>query len=226
LSKLTVSLISLTSVILVACASNEKKDGRTTDPSEKDYAELSTLNLDEMQSLMNRLTQKAMADGADDVEDDEATAEEGEVAAEDGPSANRETYDFLPALRLVLSRPNGDNMVSQLLPGLRSKIRENGRIEPPLSRLVDESLDILRAADGDPGRQATRVIVLENILAEFKPEVKSNVRLRAIFEKIRDANIDISKSVISDLRLRGMYRPKLTPSQIAEKIIGKRPKAK
>lgn len=170
-----------------------------------DYSKLQMKNLDEMQALI-----KEKMDLAQSQMDEDETKEAGENLRE--------------VLKTILSRPNGDNMVSQILPGVRSKLKELGTFEDTLAGLTDEAIYALTSGKEEASKKATNLFVLENILSEFKPESKLNEKIMAIFKKIRDAKIKLPKEVTNDLRIRGMYKPKGTPSELAEKIIGKEPK--
>jgi len=171
----------------------------------QDYSKLQMLNLDEMKTQVDQKLSLAHSQMDND---------ETKDAAE----------NLRDALKLILSRPNGDNMVAQLLPPVRSKLKDLGSFEDVLTGLADEAIFALTQGKEAPTRKATNVFVLENILSEFKPDVKTNKAIERIFIKIRDAKIAIPSEVSSDLRLRGMFKSKVSPSQMAEKIIGIPPK--
>lgn len=171
----------------------------------EDYSKLQMLNLDEMKAYVDqRLTEAQTHIDAEEI--------------------NEATENLRNALNYILSRPNGDNMVSQLMPPVRSKLKDLEVFEDTVASVTDQAIFALTDGKETPSKKATNLIVLENVLSEFKPDVKNNKQLEKIFAKIRDAKIKIPKEVESDLRLRGMFKPKASPSQTAEKIIGKAPK--
>jgi hypothetical protein len=145
------------------------------------------------------------------------------ISDEEVPEA---TQKLRLAFKTILSRPNGDNMVSQLIPMVKGRLRDLNAYEDTLYGLADEAIYALTKGKEKPAQKATNLIVLENIISEFRPEVENNKEIKRVFEKIRDSKIKVPKKVINDLRLRGMYKPKSSPSLLAEKIIGKPPKEK
>lgn len=171
------------------------------------YSSLQIKNLDEMRETLRQY-----------VVDAEAHIEEDETAEATGK--------LREAFKTILSRPNGDNMVSQLMPMIKARIRDLNAYEDTLIGLADEAIYALTQGKEKPSLKSTNLIVLENILSEFRPEVENNKEIRKVFEKIRDAKIKIPSAVKNDLRLRGMYKSKGSPSKVAEKIIGKPPKEK
>lgn len=115
-------------------------------------------------------------------------------------------------------------MITQLLPPIRNRLKDLGVFEDTLQSLTDQAIFALTKGKETPSKKATNLVFLENVLSEFKPEAKTNKDMEKIFIKIRDSNITVPKEVESDLRLRGMFKPKASPSITAEKIIGKAPK--
>ena len=172
-----------------------------------EYSKLQILDLDEMREKIQVLRNDAEVL----IEDDEDT---------------EATQKLREAFKTILSRPNGDNMVSQLMPMIRSRLRDLNAFEDTLMGLADEAIYALTQGKEKPTRKSTNLIVLENILSEFKPETESNKEIKKVFEKIRDAKIEVPKEVKNDLRLRGMYKARTSPSKVAEKIIGKPPEEK
>ena len=73
-----------------------------------------------------------------------------------------------------------------------------------------------------PRLQATYVTMLENLMAEIRPEINNHPAFKKIIEQIRDADIEISDKLKSQLRLRSMSKV-VSPSETAATII---PKAK
>lgn len=124
------------------------------------------------------------------------------------------------ALKLTFSRPNSDNMIAKLVPEIRRELLNFGSFESTIDSIVIEALSTVTSRKGTAQHQSTALFVLENVLSEIRPEVKTNAKLRKVVAKIRDAKISITKEVIKDQKLRGMFKTK-NPSDLAREIIGK-----
>ncbi len=172
-----------------------------------DYSKLQTKNLDEMQ-VMVQAKMKVASTALDDEDVDTAV------------TALRD------ALRIALSRPDSDNMVAGLVSEIRPRLRDLDAFEKTVRQLADEAMAGLKNKKEKPTQRATHLIVLENILGEFKPDVKTNPEVKKLFVEIRDAKIEIPDVVHNDMRLRGMFKAPASPSDIAAKIIATKPAKK
>ncbi|OFZ18708.1 MAG: hypothetical protein A2Z20_04970 [Bdellovibrionales bacterium RBG_16_40_8] len=123
------------------------------------------------------------------------------------------------ALQLIFSRPNSDNMVSQLVPTVKSRLKNFASYESTVDEIVTATLDEIKKTKSAANKQATSLIILENILSEFKPDVKNNKVVKVFFEKIRNAKIEVSSKVKTEFRMRSMLKPPASPSAVAEKIL-------
>ena len=166
------------------------------------YSELTTKNYDEMLASVKERIQKAQ-----------------EVEEEDLDEAKSKLKD---AVRLILSRPNTDNVVSPLIQHLRAPLRNLEIYESTLSDVVDSAVAVANSKSAAAKDRATALIQLENFLSEFKPESKNNEKVRVLFEQIRDAKISVDNKVKSEFRMRGAYKAPGSPSDIANKIFPKK----
>lgn len=142
--------------------------------------------------------------------------EDGEITAE--PEALENLKD---AMRIALSRPDQDGARSNLFSRVRRELVDLNSLDEVLAELTEESLAELRNQEG-PRRTATYVVILENMMAELKPDLSENPTYRKIFERIRDAKITITdKSKVSNL-LRSMSIP-ISPSETAAKLLKAQP---
>lgn len=133
--------------------------------------------------------------------------------------ADQEAVDELrEALLLILSRPNYDNMLSKLMPEVRKELSTLNAFEDSLHAVVSDAISAIDNEHLTKSDRATSLIVLENVLSEFKPELSDKEDIRKLFEKIRDANIKIPKIVEKELRMRSMVG-KTSPSVKAKKIL-------
>lgn len=144
--------------------------------------------------------------------------EDGEIQAE--PEAVETLKD---GLRIALSRPDQDGARSNLYSRVRRELVDLNSLDQVLIELTEESLSELRTQDG-PRRTATYVVILENLMAEIKPEVADNPAYRKILERIRDAKITISDKAKVQNLLRSMSVP-ISPSATAQKLIQSLPAA-
>jgi hypothetical protein len=136
------------------------------------------------------------------------------VAGDDIEEAKKELYD---ALELIFTRPNGDNMVSQLVPIVRTPLRNLEAYESSVSEIAKNAIDALKEKKAN--KKATAIIRLENIMSELKPDVKNNKSIQDIFVKIESAKIEITNDIKSEFRLRGSMKPPASPSETAARVL-------
>lgn len=138
-------------------------------------------------------------------------------SAEDLDEAKSKLKD---ALQLIFSRPNPDNMVSQLVPTVRVPLRNIEAYESVIEEIAVKAINTTKNKKGSTAQQATGLIILENIMSELKPDVKSNKNVHSIFAQIRDAKIEVSDKIKKELRMRAMMKAPPSPSALAKQIIG------
>jgi endonuclease III len=136
---------------------------------------------------------------------------------EDSDSAKAELKE---ALQLIFSRPNSDNMVSQLVPTVRTPLRNLEAFDSSIDEIVSAALATLKDKKAKPSAKATAHIVLNNIMSEIKPDAKTNAAFGEIFKKIRDSKIKVTDDVKSEMRLGGSMKPPADPSEVAQRVIG------
>lgn len=173
----------------------------TSTTGDFNYAALQLKDLDEMRAVVNKQIKKAEQYLKEEDEDQAIVA-------------------LQSAMQYILSRPNRDNMVSQLVPDLRSKLRELDALEPSLNRITEAAISKIKNKNLPARARATQYFVLENLLSEFKPETQVNEEMKKIFVKIRDARIKLDGSIVNDMKMRAMYKRPDSPSDIAARIIG------
>lgn len=136
---------------------------------------------------------------------------------------DRQAIELLrDAMKLVLSRPNTDNMVAKLNPEIRRELSGYSSYEDTLSSIVSEAIDNLKNAKGSTNTRSTALFILENGLSEIRPEMLSNEDLRRIVERVRDAKLEVPKEVVKELKLGGMFSSQ-NPSKQAAEILKKDP---
>ena len=139
-------------------------------------------------------------------------SEDGEIQAE--PEAVENLKD---ALRIALSRPDQDGARANLYSRVRRELNDLNCLDQVLTELMEEALKELRKQDG-PRRTATYVVILENMMAELKPELNENTTYQKIVEHIRDSKITISDKAKVQNLLRSMSVP-ISPSATATKLL-------
>lgn len=145
--------------------------------------------------------------------------EDGEIQAE--PEAIENLKD---AMRIALSRPDQDGARANLYSRVRRELVDLNSLDQVLAELTEESLNELRNQDG-PRRTATYVVILENLMAEIKPDLAENSSYKKILERIRDARLSIGDKAKVQTLLRSMSVP-VSPSATAEKMLSALPKPK
>ena len=164
------------------------------------YSDLQMKNYDDMKESVNALVTEAQ-----------------NVADEDMDQAKNKLKD---ALQLIFTRPNSDNMVSQLVPAVRTPLRNVEAYETTIKTLADSAISTAKNKKSTHRDVATALIILQNIMSELKPDIKTNKTVKAIFVSIRDAKIKLDKKVNNELRMRAMIKISESPSDTAKKIIG------
>ncbi len=179
---------------------------------EYDSSSLLIKNSDQVSEMIRQKIRKAQK-----VQSKQEETEDGEIQAE--PEALDNLRD---AMRIALSRPDQDGARSNLYSRVRRELVDLNSLDQVLMELTEEAIAELRAQDG-PRRTATYIVLLENMMAELKPESMENTNYRKLFERIRDAKITITdKARVANL-LRSMSVP-VSPSTTAEKMLKLMPK--
>lgn len=122
------------------------------------------------------------------------------------------------AMQAVYSRPNDDFMIEKVVTPLKSELEEADGWESTMKSLVDEAVGNLRNPEGlRDEAQITYAIMLENIMAELKPDVKGPFE-HGIFTQVRDSNIALTKKA-QNKRALGIMRAVKSPSEMAGEVL-------
>lgn len=172
------------------------------------YSELQIKDYDEMKTLVrDRITasKKAFLDR--------------QKKGKNSEEADRQAIEVLRnALKLILSRPNDDNMLAKLLPFVRSELNNYSAFEDTLASLTQESVRSISNDKIPSVYRSTSLFLLENVMSEIRPEISKKEGFKKLVEFIRDAKIVVPESVKNERRLRSMQRSK-NPSEMAETIL-------
>ncbi len=205
-------------ILTASCGSSSKTPNRSSysrDTADRtgllNYSELQILDYDEMLIRVRDHITKAHSKIAGGEFDPEI--EEGD------PMQDREAVEELRnALKLVLSRPNTDNMVAKLIPEVRKELMNFNAYEDTLSSVTGEALDLFQRGKLPTVYLSTQLFVIENVMSEIQPDARRKAEYREILVKIRDANIKIPSIVTQDRQLRGMHQTS-DPSKRAAHVL-------
>ncbi|MCB0355467.1 MAG: hypothetical protein KDD40_00580 [Bdellovibrionales bacterium] len=175
------------------------------------YNELEIKGYDELHKMVKALIQQAETV---DLQAQKEAEKQDPMAEPD----STEAIEFLKeALRLIFSRPNKDNMVEKLLPEVRAELKS-------YSAFYDSIYDLVVEAVAGLGQKipvvykSTYIFVLENVMSEFRPLLKSDKEIQKIFFYIRDSDVKVPDDVRLDRKLRSMFKSQ-NPSETAKTII-------
>jgi hypothetical protein len=175
---------------------------------EYDSNQLLMKNAEQLTELVRKKIKQAQdIQSSQEIDDDQGIkAEPGAIAA------------LKDAVRITLSRPDQDGTRTNLFARLRRELTDLNAWHETLLDLAQEGIDGVRDTKIPLRHQATYVIMLENLMAELKPEVQSNETFRKIIAQVRDANLAISDKLKSQQLLRSMAKP-VSPSATAAKLL-------
>lgn len=168
------------------------------------YNELAIKDYDEMNKMVQDRVKKAREVG--NLEEDDSA---GDAAA---------IEQLRDALKLLLSRPNTDNMIAKLNLDVRRELTTYNAYDDTMSSLVAEAIDQIKNEKAATSQRATALYIIENALSEIRPEAKNSATLRGVIERVRDAKIKVSKDVLKELRMKSMVSPH-DPSKQAKEIL-------
>lgn len=160
------------------------------------YANLKLMDLDQMTDLIQQRVKRYKKTG-----DDEAMAE---------------------ALQLCLSRPDEDAMVGKLIENIRFNLESDEQWEELVDGLVEKSIARLKNETTPAVDQVSYLILLENLLAQFRPEFLKQAEGPSfegdVIGKIAEARLQVSDVAASERRLNLMSTQR-SPSDMARDIL-------
>jgi hypothetical protein len=147
--------------------------------------------------------------------DIEAKASDADGTAAPEPEA---IEDLTDALRIALSRPDQDGLRGILVGRIRRETDDLLATDSILKGLADEGISSLKSKGPTERLQATYIVMLENLMAEIRPEAETKPAFKAIIESIRDAKIKINSALKMDETL-GLMKTPISPSDTAAEIL-------
>lgn len=152
----------------------------------------------------------------------EAVQKKQEVDDDMGIVAEPEAIEYLQdATIIVLSRPDQDGTRAIAFARLRRELTDLNSFDQVISAVNKEAIDALKNKSTSVKDQATYIYVLENLMAELKPDLGTNSTYRKLVEDIKNADIELSEKVKTQQRLRAMNKA-VSPSKTAEAILPKK----
>ena len=144
---------------------------------------------------------------------------------EDRMALYKETNDsekLHEIMTLILARPNDDNILERLMLSIRYSLDSNKLWEEAVKVVVDNSIEVLKDETSSSADQIAYLMVLQNLLVEFKPEFKrldtSPEFEASIIATVANANLEISDDVKREASLNLIKIP-ASPSEIAKAIL-------
>lgn len=129
------------------------------------------------------------------------------------------TVPLKEALQAVYSRPNSDDMISKIVDQLRSQLELESAYEKVFSELIQEAINALkRPQNFKKDVQVSYAIFLENTIAEFKPDLKSDSFELKMIQKIAGSELDLTKEARKERQLRLMTEGS-SPSELAKIVL-------
>ncbi len=121
-------------------------------------------------------------------------------------------------LTLVFARPDFDGARNNLTLLLRNELRNYNAFEVTLAKIAAHAVTKIKLTDTPAAEKSTYLEVLENLMAETRPEIKTNPKVKAVFKKISQAQLELDQNLMTYRQIKSM-RLSESPSQVAQTIL-------
>lgn len=121
-------------------------------------------------------------------------------------------------LTMLLSRPNDDNLATDLMTDIESELETLGAYEETLQLIIDERIAVINNKSLKPEYRTTAAICINNLLLEIKPKSVKNPKVAKIICKLADRNLKIPKEIQESSMYKSLYLEK-SPSKVAQQIM-------
>ncbi len=166
-------------------------------------------DLDKSLEKIRDIRQETYSDGYNDAE---SLAVESE--------GNDQSIELLEGeLTKVLARPDIDHARNNLSNTIRNELKNYSAFEPVLARIAGRAVGKLKNQGLPLIERITALEILDNILAEYRPESKTNAKVKTIFTQIYKADIQIDED-LKDQRALLLMVERVSPSENARIILG------
>ncbi len=122
------------------------------------------------------------------------------------------------SFKMLLSRPDSDNLISKLAPDLVRDLESMEMFSPVVQMLIDEGKATVKNNSAEPKIRATALIMLNNLLLYVRPKTLDEVSLAESVCKLADQNIKIPKEVLKSTELTTMLKEP-SPTELAKKVM-------
>jgi hypothetical protein len=177
---------------------------------EYDSNQLMMKNADQISELVRKKIKRAQQ-----IQAKQETNDDAPFMAE--PEAVEQLKD---ALRILLARPDQDGTRANAFARLRRELVDLNSLDAALESLAKEGISTLQDEKTKARLAGTYIVMLDNLMAEIKPEIGTNATFKKIVELIRDSNIKVSDETKNQVFMRSMAKP-ISPSDSAAKIMPK-----
>lgn len=138
------------------------------------------------------------------------------------------SQELKDGLLIAFGRPDDDSVLEKILNTIQTPLEDNDLWEPSIDEMVDKSIAAIKDETGTAAEQVTYGVVLENVIAQFKPDFikqyKSPGFETRIIEKIAAAELEFSRAAASERKLN-LMKGNLSPSLVAQRLIDRRQSA-
>lgn len=139
---------------------------------------------------------------------------------EGGEDVDSAVSELKKGLKTLLMRPDTESMKSSLILVLQNEIIKYRSFMAVFQELIEEALSELKSKKGSTAYQVSLLYLTENSLSYLQSI--NNKESTAILQKIRKANLKISKKVSNYLLLEMGRGKSASPSYLARRILVKR----
>jgi hypothetical protein len=142
--------------------------------------------------------------------------------------ADAKTVPLKEGIQAVFSRPDQDRMIEKVIAPLRSELQDMDQYDRTMTALTEEALNALtNTRNFKPSVQVTYAVFLENLMADSRKAAEEDGSLeQKLLQKIKKANIKVTKEAENERRVRGGLPDSKSPSEIAASILEEIDKAK
>ncbi len=128
-------------------------------------------------------------------------------------------------LEICLSRPDEDGLVEKTISLIKNPLDDNDAWQSAVDSLVEKSIRIMKSSDSHSSDQLTASFILENLIAEMKPEFVKQYRTTGfetrVIERIAKAEIEFSKTAVQERNL-SLMRGTAGPSRVAQQLLNQK----
>ncbi|MGH1468866.1 MAG: hypothetical protein ACRBBP_08310 [Bdellovibrionales bacterium] len=131
---------------------------------------------------------------------------------------NKAVFPLKKSLKMILSRPDSDNLVVKLSPELVQDLESMGVLTNVIDDLIAEGQEEVMNKALHPKVRATSLIMLNNLLLLIRPRTLDEIPLATSVCTLADKDLKIPKEVLKNTELTTMLKEG-SPTNLAKKIM-------